>query len=150
MLNDFAIWNSMQLILLLEPNVVIVRTMAQVHLLDAAHIGLNGQLFKRARAGVHGGRAHGFRNLRLLILRLERHVLHFGNHLLQVEHDLEAASAVIPLLTAHDIGRNAAHLVQLGMARGLQEHLRRLLKRRLGNGANVVVVDAVSENGHHV
>ena len=123
--------------------------MTQIHLLNAAHIGLNGQLLKRARARVHGSRAHRLRNLRLLVLRLERHVLHLGNHLRQVQHDLEAAGAVVPLLPAHDVGRNAAHLVQLRMARGLQEHLRRLLKRRLGNGTNVVIVDAVPENGHH-
>ena len=39
-----------------------------------------------------------------IILRLERHVLHFGDHLRQVQHDLEAAGAIVPLLSAHHIG----------------------------------------------
>ena len=124
--------------------------MTQIHLLNAAHIGLNGQLLKRARARVHGGSTHCLRNLRLLVLRLERHILHLGDHLWQVQHDLEAAGAVITLLSAHDVRRNAAHLVQLRMTRRLQEHLRCLLKRRLGNGADVVIVDSMPENGHHV
>ena len=112
----------------LEPDVVIVRAVAQIHLLDAAHVGLNGQLLKRTYARIHGSRAHRLRNLRLLVLRLERHVLHLGNHLWQVQHDLETAGAVITLLPAHDVCRNAAHLVQLRMARRLQEHFRCLFK----------------------
>jgi len=80
-------------------------------------------------------------------LGVERHG--FGQHVLGEEH-VELARAEWAHLAEHDVLRDAAHVVDLGVRRGLHEDLHALLKGAAHEWARVIAVHAVPRDRHQV